>query len=296
MRNGLIVYFSQGGTTAQVAEAVAAGLRTRSWQLDLHNLRDGPPAPVGRYDLLGLGSPAYYYRPPFIVSDYVRRLPPLEGRPAFIFVLHGTYPGHTAGAIWRALSRRGARPVGCWHGRGADFFLGYLNQGYLFSPGQPTVETLAAAQAFGRRVAGHIAARSRAGGADIPPLPLACRLERALASRWMARLVYSRLFRVDEAKCTHCGLCVEICPTSNITTDAAGRPVWGRNCLLCLYCQMRCPEEAISSPVDWPLLRPIIRHNVRQAVRDPAIDYAPVRHRHGKTRRLREAPSEWGED
>ena len=43
MAKSLIVYFSQGGTTARVAESIAAGLRAAEWQADLCNLKDEQP-------------------------------------------------------------------------------------------------------------------------------------------------------------------------------------------------------------------------------------------------------------
>jgi len=65
----LIVYFSQGGTTAKVAEAIASGLRSKNHQVDLRNMNDGKPPGIDGYDLLGVGLPAYIYRPPFKVMD-----------------------------------------------------------------------------------------------------------------------------------------------------------------------------------------------------------------------------------
>ena len=73
-----------------------------------------------------------------------------------------------------------------------------------------------------------------------------------MASRWLIEHFYSRLFRVDPSKCTACGLCMDVCPTSNITKDALGRPQWDRRCLACLSCEMKCPEEAITSAVSRP--------------------------------------------
>jgi flavodoxin len=75
MSKSLIVYFSQGGTTARVAESIAAGLRAAGWQPDLCNLKDEKPPEISGYDLIGIGSPVNYYRPPFNVTDYVRSLP-----------------------------------------------------------------------------------------------------------------------------------------------------------------------------------------------------------------------------
>ena len=82
MPRSLVTYLSLGGTTAQVAERIAAGLRSSSYEVNLCNMsREQAPALDG-YDVLGIGAPAYYFRPPFVVMDYVRSLPDLTGRAA----------------------------------------------------------------------------------------------------------------------------------------------------------------------------------------------------------------------
>ncbi len=108
MSKSLIVYFSQGGTTARVAEYIAIGLRVAGYQVDLCNMKDEQPPDLSGYDLLGIGSPAYYYRPPFNVMDYVNSLPDFGGLPAFVFVVHGTYRGDTGNTIRHVLARKGA--------------------------------------------------------------------------------------------------------------------------------------------------------------------------------------------
>lgn len=129
------------------------------------------PPTAGGYDLIGLGSPVYMYRPPFNVLDYVQGLPDLKGLASFVFVLYGTYRGDTGTVLRHALTRKGAREVGYFHCRGADYFLGYLKQGTLFSPDHPTAEELAQAEGFGRDVAARLAGgRSRQPlGADRDP-------------------------------------------------------------------------------------------------------------------------------
>lgn len=286
MSKSLIVYFSQGGTTARVAESIATGLRAAEYQVDLCNMKDERPPDLSDYDLLGMGAPAYYYCPPFNVMDYVNGLPDLDGLPAFVFVLHGTYRGDAGNAMRHALDRKGAREVGYFHCRGADYFLGYLKEGYLFSPDHPTAEELAQAEAFGREVTAHAAGQPYARPKDDRPPAMIYRLERFLANRWLGRQMYSRLFRVDAKSCNACGLCIELCPTGNITEGKGGRPVWGRNCLLCVTCEMKCPKDAITSPGSWPLMRPFMIYNVRRASRDPSLDYVQVTHSHGRTQRV----------
>src|SRR5512139_3809575 len=107
----LITYLSLGGTTAQVAERIAAGLRSASHDVDLSNLaRQQAPAPDG-YAVLGIGAPAYYFRPPFTVMDYVQSLPDLAGCPVFVFVLYGSYRGDTGNRLRRALAGKKAQEV-----------------------------------------------------------------------------------------------------------------------------------------------------------------------------------------
>ncbi len=276
MSKCLIVYFSQSGTTAQVAERIATGLRSEGYQVDLCNMNGQQPPNVGDYDLLGIGTPVYYYRPPFNVEDYLNRLPDLGGLPAFAFVMYGTYRFDAGNKIRHALARKGAREVGYFHARGPDLFVGYLKEGYLFSPGHPVEGDLAQSEAFGRGVAACVGGKSYVRPEDDNPPSMIYRLERFLTGRWFARQVYSRLFRVDKNRCTSCGVCMELCPAGNITEGRGRRPVWGRDCLLCLTCELKCPEEAIASPVSWPLFRPFMIYNTRCTARDPSIDHLRV--------------------
>mgnify|MGYP003308168067 CR=1 FL=1 len=46
-------------------------------------------------------------------------------------------------------------------------------------------------------------------------------------------------------KCLSCGLCKNNCPIGNITVDAKGKPIWGKNCISCLACFHICPTNAV---------------------------------------------------
>ncbi len=50
-------------------------------------------------------------------------------------------------------------------------------------------------------------------------------------------------FWVDD-KCNGCGLCVQVCPASNIAMEQ-GKPTWSHHCQQCLSCIQWCPKQAM---------------------------------------------------
>jgi ferredoxin len=56
-----------------------------------------------------------------------------------------------------------------------------------------------------------------------------------------------RSFRIDE-KCSGCGICVQVCPVSNIKL-VDGKPVWLHHCETCLACYSWCPQAAICGEI-----------------------------------------------
>jgi flavodoxin/NAD-dependent dihydropyrimidine dehydrogenase PreA subunit len=258
MPKTLIVYFSQAGSTAKVANAVATGLRGAGHEVDLHELTTGPPpSPLG-YDAFGIGTPVYVFRPPFNVARYLEGLPQLNGLPVFVLLQSVGAEGDAGNAVRDALRRKGGREVGFLKGKGADYALQWIRHGILFAHEHPNPEGLQAAEAFGRAVAERVAGAPYQPPPPDPPPPALWRFARASTNAWVVRNVVSRGFRVRADVCTACGKCVEVCPTRNIQADARGRPVWGRDCIACAYCDLRCPVEAIRSPLRWPAFAPLL--------------------------------------
>ncbi len=284
MSRCLLVYYSQGGSTARIAGSVAKGLRAAGHVVDLHNLKDGPAPDAAVYDFVGIGTPAYYFRPPFLVTDHLKSQPHLAGKPFFVFVLYGSYLGNTGNAVRLALERTGGREIGYSRYHGAGYFLGYLKQGTLFSPNDPTSDKISQAEQFGQDIGVRLGGGEYRRTAYDAPTHIVYRIERALTNRLFVRQMFSRLFTVDQKKCTSCGLCMKLCPMRNISEGRNGQPLWGRNCIFCFSCEMKCPKDAINSPMTWFLFRPFITYNVWRASRDPELEKTRVEHAHGQTR------------
>jgi flavodoxin/NAD-dependent dihydropyrimidine dehydrogenase PreA subunit len=285
MTTAAICYFSQTGTTQTVADEIARGLTETGVVTTLLPMGETHPSALAPYDIIGIGLPVYVFRPPFNVLDFVRGLPELAGKAFFVFVLYGTHPGSTATIIRTLLSEKGARDLGLLYSRGADQFLGYLNQGVLFSPDSPTPHEKENGVAFGKEL------RTRYQSPDFTPqedhhaASLPDLIERAACHRFLARHLYSRLFFVDKERCNGCGLCVTLCPVGNITLGKNGRPLLGRECLLCLTCELRCPKEALSSPFTSIVMSPVMKFNIWKAKRE-CVDHVAVNCTNGRVRRL----------
>jgi flavodoxin/ferredoxin len=286
MKKALIAYFSQGGTTRSVSEQISKGLNEEHIQVDLHDIAEGPLFDINSYDMLGIGSPVYIYRPPFKVIEFIKSLPDLEGMPFFTFVLYGTRPGRTGNALRNLLTIKGAREIGYKKFKGADFFVGYLQRGYLFSPDNPNNNELEMANIFGREIKTNFF-DDKYIKPDMDSGPgIVYTIENLITVKFLTKYVYSYFFKADAQKCDSCGICLKKCPNSNIHLDTNGIPKWGRDCLFCFYCEMKCPKDAIKSPIDWLIMAPFMSYNVYQADKDSSIDQARVVHSKGKTRRV----------
>ena len=266
----LIATFSQTGTTEAVAEVITAGFEsTGATCTHIRIGRDAIPD-VDQFDLIGIGSPAYVFRPPFAVTDFLKSLSPMRGKPFFTFVLYGTYPGATGNRIRRRLRRKGGVDLGYFKAAGADRFIGYLKAGVLFSPGHPDKDELEAARSFASDIAERVRRYAEDGTAPSPEpydpaTPAIYALERSFLNRLFVRSVLSRGFSADD-NCTSCGICVDRCPTDNISL-LGPVPSWGRECLLCGTCEMVCPVGAVHSPYDWAVNRAVVRLNIWRAKR-----------------------------
>lgn len=282
MSRALLLYLSVHGTTRKIAESIAAGLRAAGYHPTIRSVLGDSVDDLDEFDLLGIGYPAHYYRAPHPVERLVKGIPQLDGLPAFVFLSYGTYPGDAGTVIRHELADRGAWEVGYFETRGRDLYLGYLKEGYLFSSDSPREDDLIRAHDFGMCVGGRAECGLGSEAREDPEPNLMYRIQKLSTHPVLREQLYSRLFRVDESRCTACGACVAACPAGNVELGGDGRPRWGRDCLFCLNCELRCPEDAIRSPTDWPIMRPFYRYGIRRAVANLAVEYERVRHTHGQ--------------
>lgn len=281
----LIVFFSQTNSTRKIAESIGQTIAAYGWDVDLKNIKYDKVDNVKEYDLLGFGTPVYYYRLPFLVKDYLESLPDLNNKAVFSFISYGSYFFDVPTEIKNILKDKNTVNIGFFAARGADKYLGYLKQGVLFSEGHPNKKELTQAKKFAQSLMESFQAKSSSENIynyrrrNEKGVIYNC--ESLLTNRWLINNIYSRLFSSSD-NCLGCGKCVEECPQDNIILDSRKRPKWGNSCELCFICEMVCPVQAVNSVVDMKIFQPILKYNVGQGIKDDDIDYNEIEYKNGE--------------
>jgi len=286
MQKVLINYFSQGGTTQKISKEIGLGLKSGHCKVEFNNIAENKTVDINAYDAIGIGFPVYIFRIPFIMHDFIKSLPDLKGKPFFVFILYGSLTGNAGTVARKMLAYKGGREIGYSKFRGCGIFLGYLQRGYLSSPDHPSKVDLKEAESFGKKLVPLIAnSNYNAPEFDSLPGPVYS-IERMITLNFFVKYFYRFFFNVNKKKCTQCEICISCCSVNNITVTKKGYPKWNNACLFCWFCEMKCPENAIKSPIDWPIMKPFMIYNVSQARKNPANEGIQVKLEKGKIIRL----------
>ncbi|MBI5967283.1 MAG: flavodoxin domain-containing protein [Deltaproteobacteria bacterium] len=250
-----IIYFSQTGNTKKVAEAICRGIRSASGQCDLLRIQDADIRNLTAYDLIGLGSPVFVFKPPINVSIFMSRMSALRGKPCFIFATHGGHPGNFMPAAAKILGRQGLVVIGTFDCDG-DVTRPFYPYPF-WTGGHPDEIDLEMVANFGKEM---IERSQRISLGEQVPLPQFEWLKDSLYYRsvkvWDANKIRSKEFIVamtlDRMKCTYpeCHLCVDHCPMQAINLSVTP-VVFRKGCISCLFCEKICPTGAIEINGDF---------------------------------------------
>ncbi|MFO7962573.1 MAG: EFR1 family ferrodoxin [Desulfobacterales bacterium] len=261
----LIICFSQTGNTQTIAESIQAGITRSGHACRIVSIKDASQADIDDCDLIGIGTPTFYYREPLNVTRFIEALEPSAGKPCFLFCTHGSIIGNTFAHMQRGLARKGYTVVDAWDTY-ADSSLQFYPE-VMHTAGHPDDRELAAAERFGES----IFEKSRAvldGRADPPPEPPLDTESWWAKDSQMLTPTYLRqifpVFEIDLERCTRCGQCEENCPVDAIDVDADPPEIQKEGCIFCLYCEKQCPEGAVLA--DWTTVAEMIRPNLRKYV------------------------------
>ena len=282
MSKALIIYFSQNGSTEKITKEIGIGLRKSNCETTFLNILKDEIVDISEFDIIGVGFPVYFFRPPITMMGFLKKLPSLEDKKYFIFKTFGSNPGVAANPVRKLLTKKGAKEIGYKSFMGEDYAYIYVKKGSLLCAGHPSLKELETARMFGEELVENIPKNSHIKPKKDKLKGFAYKFEYFVTSKFMIQKLYSRFYKVDKSLCDSCKDCIDICPSNNIKLDLTGYPKWGRNCIFCWHCELICPQEAIRSPADWKLFGPLINHSLKESNKNPTIDIQEVEYKKGE--------------
>jgi len=250
-----IVYFSQTNNTKKVAEAIAAGIRDSGQEPALARLQQASPEWLRGADLIGIGTPVFYYKQPFNVTDFLKGLDGLEGKYAFLFITEGGHQSNTLLRMSGLLRKKGVTTIDAFSCFGYDTFPIYIGKNRKL--GHPDEKELRSARAFGRGLFAKLEL-IKGGRNDLVPKFQKKRDRFHRLSILLQKRVLKALFpkkKLDRNLCTKCKKCVVECPVQAI--EMKEYPTFNDRCIYCYFCQRICPEQAIIC--DWRFISKLMK-------------------------------------
>lgn len=225
-----MIYFSQTGNTRKVAKAMAGAFQEAGHSARTVSLKKVTSEDLTGGDLLGIGTPCQASQAATPVKEFLRTIPSLDNKRAFVFATCSGAPGKVLYDVTRLLRKKGADVVGGFLTRGQVSHPAPAMHGQF--PGHPNADDLDRARDFALAVAEHVST-GRSGAlpesrtdALKPGWGLPNSMALMTADEAM-RLVLSEP-KVDPAKCDQCQWWVYACPMDNITVPP--EPVLGNRC------------------------------------------------------------------
>lgn len=236
----LICYFSGTGNTKKVSEEFARRLGELGVETSLCNIekQSGRQFDTDGIDAIGIAYPIWAFNAPKIVLDFAKALKKRETpMRAFVIKTSGE-PVRLSDAssckLRKILKSRGYTITNEYHYVMPYNIIFRHTDGMAYKMWQTALKTIP------------IDCREFAGGKEalLKPVLFGGLVTAALRiQQWGGRFNGKR-YKVDEKKCIRCNLCVDNCPTKNISVKD-GKFVFGKNCLMCMRCAFECPKAAI---------------------------------------------------
>ncbi len=227
----MIYYFSATGNSAWVARELAA--KTGDQAIDMiEYLKTGrtPPACKAN-ERLGLVFPVHAWRPPRVVLDFSKKLEIPEGCFVFAVCTMGGFASNTCKYLGKFIRLDSCYSI-------------VMPENYILLTGSESEERIkrkiSAAQTQLPKIAASILVNKKEFVVKKGLLPA---FFTSCIGALFAKKVNDKGFYSTE-KCNSCGTCAKLCALNNISIEN-GKPAWHGNCIHCMACLQRCPQQAI---------------------------------------------------
>ena len=241
---------------------------------------------LNNYDLIGIGTPTFYYREPINVKNFIQKMKKVDGKHCFIFCTHGSVIGNTFYYMEEELNKNGYLVIGDFDSYSASSIQFYPE--IMHTIKHPDEIELEEALGFGKNIC-DVSLRIKNGETDlIPKFNVIEDTWWAKQSKTLTLDVLRRIFprfEINTDTCTKCLTCQENCPTDAIDVEAKPPEIQKESCIFCGYCEKACLEGAIET--DWKMMRVGSKGNLKLYIQElkkaeeqgkfrPYVDYEKI--------------------
>ncbi|MFW9864685.1 MAG: EFR1 family ferrodoxin [Candidatus Thorarchaeota archaeon] len=284
--NGLIILFSQTGGTEKIALKIREGIINSGNKCEIIKIKRAKLANLSHYDLIGIGTPTFYYREPINVRNFIQNVAKSDGKHVYLFCTHGSVIGNTFYYMEEELKKKGYTIIGTFDSYSASSLQFYPE--IMHTINHPDEIELEEAYSFGKSICDTSLRIKNGETSLIPKFELIDDTWWAQDSKKLTPELLRNIFpkfKINAELCTKCLACQDECPTDAIDIEAHPPEIQKESCIFCGYCEKLCPEGAIET--DWKFMRIASKGNLEKYVQElkkaeeegkfrPYIDYEKI--------------------
>lgn len=210
---------------------------------------------IANFDLIGFGSPIYFFEPAAVFSSFIKSIPGQNRKKAFTYGTHMEGPVDFGLKIKSELELRGFDVIG--H---VDDYIAHTELMPLFGKSIATGEILKKylnyrLPSINKKINKFLDSLNIKSGSDFKSLSKSETMPAGNVMKYIGKVVEAGLYatmnhsfgnRFIADKCSKCGLCSKKCPMGLIEVGNDGYPLRKSHCMYCLRCLCICPQEAVS--------------------------------------------------
>lgn len=232
-------YFSGTGNTLLVIKKIKEIFQKKGIKVNLNKIEKSEPNKINLTHTIGIAFPVAVLSTYPFVWNFIKNLPDANGTEIFMVDTLGGFSGGIVGPLREIVKKKGYTPIGAMEIQMPP------NIFYIQDEEACKIKIekgLKKAEEYALEL---INGKSKWG--RIPALSDATYLFSMGALKLTGIDLHQKyfLFKVDEERCSRCGICVDLCPLGNIKMEEEKYPVHDLNCEYCLRCISFCPKHAM---------------------------------------------------
>ncbi len=249
----LLIYYSGTGNTKYVTLKLAPKLEQVGFDVDIYRINPllMEEINLSKYDVVGIGYPIYGLNVPSKVHKFFKKQQFKKGQRVFIYKNSGeTYRVNNSSSLVlrKIIKRKKANLTNEYH-----FMMPY-NIHFRYD------ESLVKEMLTMDEKLMDILVKEIVD--EIPNIKKYtfrnnfC--NRVLRLMYIGGPINVSFYKVDKKKCIKCGKCVQGCQMKNIYFNKKGNIKFHHKCLMCCYCTLNCPKDAIKMGLfnSWRVNKP----------------------------------------